>query len=275
MYWQNLEGNWVLVPPKPIAIIHFLGGAFVASAPHMTYRWLLEKLAEAGYVIIATPFINTMNHHDIARQCLWKLDEALTDLNSYALRRKDLPIYGLGHSMGCKLHVLIGSLSRSDRAGNILMSYNNFSARRSIPLMDQMSPLIDQFKPLLGQWMINPETAIATEFIPSPAETMQLVQERYRIDRNLMIKFRNDDLDETRALTEALRLRFPEMIDVQILQGNHLTPMGQDIGWQPGTEFSPWDAVGQFMRQGLYRDLNVLQATILQWLQHPVVATTP
>lgn len=266
MYWQNLEGNWVLVPPNPVAIIHFLGGAFVASAPHVTYRWLLENLAEAGYVIIATPFVNTMDHHDIARQCLWKLNGALTDLYTYSLRGKQLPIYGLGHSMGCKLHVLIGSLSRAERAGNILMAYNNFSARRSIPLMEQVSPLIDQFKPLLGQLMMA-ETAIATEFIPSPAETMQLVHERYRIPHNLMVKFRNDDLDETRALTEALRLRFPEMTTVQILQGNHLTPVGQDIGWQPGTEFSPLDALGQFMRQGLYRDITVLKETILQWLE--------
>ncbi len=38
--------------PQPIGIIHFLGGAFVATAPNITYAWLLEELAKDGYVII-------------------------------------------------------------------------------------------------------------------------------------------------------------------------------------------------------------------------------
>ncbi|MGJ3253883.1 MAG: DUF1350 family protein, partial [Elainellaceae cyanobacterium] len=33
MDWQEISGNWVLIPPRPTAIVHFLGGAFVATAP--------------------------------------------------------------------------------------------------------------------------------------------------------------------------------------------------------------------------------------------------
>lgn len=47
---------------QPGAIIHFLGGAFVAAAPHLTYRWLLEALYQEGYAVISTPFINTFDH---------------------------------------------------------------------------------------------------------------------------------------------------------------------------------------------------------------------
>jgi hypothetical protein len=66
MDWQEIAGNWVLVPPKPVAIVHFLGGAFVATAPSLTYRWLLENLAEQGYLVVATPFVNTVDHGVIA-----------------------------------------------------------------------------------------------------------------------------------------------------------------------------------------------------------------
>ncbi|MGB3202893.1 MAG: DUF1350 family protein, partial [Nodosilinea sp.] len=61
MNWQEVSGNWILVPPNPTAIVHFLGGAFVAAAPSVTYQWLLENLARQGYLIVATPFINTFD----------------------------------------------------------------------------------------------------------------------------------------------------------------------------------------------------------------------
>lgn len=259
MNWQEVSGNWVLIPPRPVAIIHFLGGAFVATAPHLTYRWLLENLARHGYAIVATPFVNTMDHDAIAQRVLYLFNLGLDVLQQTTLRKRYLPIYGLGHSMGCKLHVLIGSLSRAERAGNILISYNNFSARRSIPLLEQFTPWLEQFSTTFTP-------PFATEFTPSPEETTRLVAERYRIPRNLLIKFRRDDLDETRPLTEALRLRFPEMTTVQILPGTHITPMGQDVSWQSGSSFSPLDAIGQFFKQEAYRDLNELKRTILLWL---------
>ena len=66
MNWKEIAGNSVLVPHKPIGVIHFLGGAFVATAPQVTYRLLLEYLAEKGFVVVATPFINTLDHKAIA-----------------------------------------------------------------------------------------------------------------------------------------------------------------------------------------------------------------
>lgn len=65
--WVERSGNFVLRPPspewadkgskqQPLGVIHFLGGAFVGAAPHLTYRYLLESLAEVGYVVVATPY---------------------------------------------------------------------------------------------------------------------------------------------------------------------------------------------------------------------------
>ena len=77
MEWKEIRGNWVIVPRHPIGIIHFLGGAFVASAPHLTYRWLLEQFAKKGYVIIATPFVNGLDHQAIAQSVLLKFERTL------------------------------------------------------------------------------------------------------------------------------------------------------------------------------------------------------
>jgi hypothetical protein len=249
MDWKEIKGNWVIVPPNPIGIVHFLGGAFVATAPHLTYRWLLEQLAAKGYVVIATPFLNTLDHWAIAKTVLLDFERTLLRLQeSGELRKLYLPIYGMGHSMGCKLHLLIGSLLGVERAGNILISFNNYAAKDAIPLIEQFN------------------SPMAIEFTPTPLETNQILQNIYHIRRNLLIKFSNDTLDQSATLTKILQDRFLEMVTIQTLPGTHTTPLGQEISWQPRGAFTPLDALGQWFRQEIYRDLNELKRTLLLWL---------
>ena len=249
MEWQENSGNWVLTPSHPKAIIHFLGGAFVATAPHVTYRWLLEILANQGYVVIATPFINTLDHVAIAENVLSSFENCLNHLyTSRIVRKKSLPIYGIGHSMGCKLHLLIGSLFSIARAGNILISFNNFAASDAIPLIEPIS------------------SVVKVEFTPSPKITNSLIQKRYRIRRNLLIKFNDDNIDQTLDLRNLLQLRFPSMLTVQRLNGNHLTPLGQDLSWSVGQVYTPVDALGQWLKQEIYRDFHQFKREILLWL---------
>jgi hypothetical protein len=251
MDWQEVSSNWVLIPPRPKGIVHFLGGAFVAAAPHVTYRWLLEQLGRQGYAVIATPFVNTLNHTAIARDVLNGFEITLDRLKAKTLLSKRyLPIYGVGHSMGCKLHLLIGSLFSVERAGNILISFNNYPAMRAIPLVEQIN--------------INP--AFNIEFTPSPLETNELIAKHYEVRRNLLIKFTNDDIDQTVSLTQVLQQRFPNMVAVQTLPGTHTTPLGQDVNWRSGAVFTPFDAIGQWMKQEIYRDLNQLKREIIRWL---------
>jgi hypothetical protein len=251
MNWQEISDSWILIPRHPIGIIHFLGGAFVGTAPNFTYRWLLENLAKAGYAMIATPFVNTLDHHAIARSVLNRFESILDRLEkNSSLNTGSLPIYGIGHSMGCKLHLLIGSLYEVERAGNVLISFNNFPIRRAIPLIEPLK--ID--------------TTLNLEFTPSPEETNQLIAEGYEVRRNLLIRFNNDDIDQTINLNPILQYRFPEMISLLTLPGNHLTPLGQEIEWQMGEVFSPLDAFGQWLKQGLSQDLNRLKREIIRWL---------
>lgn len=251
MKWREVSGNWLLIPPRPVGIVHFLGGAFVASAPHLTYRQLLETLATRGYLVVATPFINTFDHRAIAHEVHVTFGQALHYLQHQVLQGRELPIYGVGHSMGCKVHLLVNSLYDVRRAGNLLMAFNNYSAKRSIPLLDQVMALSPNLR---------------VEFTPSPAATLGLIRDRYEVSRNLLVKFRRDDIDQTRALSEVLVRKFPDLTEVQIMPGTHTTPLVQNLPWQPGSSFSALDAVGQFVKQELTRDLRQLQELVLEWL---------
>ncbi|MBD2577538.1 DUF1350 family protein [Oscillatoria sp. FACHB-1406] len=257
MDWQEISGGWVMVPRYPIGIIHFLGGAFVATAPHLTYRCLLEQLAKAGYAVVATPFLNTLDHAAIAREVLNRFETICDRLYARdAFRGRYLPIYGIGHSLGCKLHLLIGSIHEVQRAGNISIAYNNYPVSRAIPFADQLLSISPAFN---------------VEFTPSPVETNALVAQEYCVRRNLLIQFTNDTIDQTADLNRVLRSRFPTLTAVQTLPGNHLTPLSQQLEWQTGEVFTPFDAIGQWLKQETSRDLNRLHQEIKRWL-NPVGA---
>jgi hypothetical protein len=294
--WQTIAGSTVLIPPNPKGILHFLGGAFVAAAPQVTYRLLLEYLADRGYVIVATPFMSSFDHGEIAKAALNSFEQTIARLHhTRQLSPRYLPVYGLGHSMGCKLHLLIASLFEVERAGNIFLAYNNFPAKRSIPLLEQVTDsLSDPFEKMrqaarqviadrnlrdsipdgvkqnikkgLQQIDFNAINPNKIEFVPSPAETLEIIAADYPIRRNLLVKFRDDEIDQTLALRGLLTDKFGDLVSFRPLNGNHTTPIGQDLRWQVGEDFSPIDAVGQWMRQSVYKDLDGLKREIARWL---------
>lgn len=271
MEWREISGSWVLVPPQPIAVVHFLGGAFVGTAPNVAYRWLLTELGKAGYVVVATPFLNTFDHQAIARIVLNRFENILERLQKQGeISSGVLPVYGLGHSLGCKLHLLIGSLYEVERAGNILIAFNNYPVKQAIPFGEQLAQL------QLDKWLMgvqkqlkqfNWQVDLNFEFTPSPEETNLLIAENYRVRRNLLIKFSNDDIDQTLGLRPILNQQTADLISYCPLPGNHLTPLGQEIQWETGRDFSPLDAVGQWLKSSLSQDLQRLQKEILRWLE--------
>lgn len=248
-YWQEIAGHWVLLPPRPQGIIHFLGGAFAGTTPHVSYRWLLERLAWQNFGVIATPFTVGLDHQRLATDIHRRLLRVWASLGV----SERLPIYGLGHSMGCKLHLLLGSLWPAPRAANLFMAYNNSPLRGAIPGLAnlQNAPLLDQ---------------LPLEFTPSPGATLELVRRDYGVARNLLIRFAEDTLDETPALAETLRRRFPQLLRVVNLPGTHVTPLGLEVNWSAGRTFTPMDAVGQWMKQWAYQHLYALETTLLQEL---------
>ena len=249
MEWQQVENNFVLTPTQPKGVIHFLGGAFFAAAPHISYSRTLETLAQAGYVIVATPFVNSTFDH---RQIAMDVHKSFKRTRS-KLFLDYFPLFGMGHSMGCKIHLLINSLYPSERTGNIFIAYNNYGAKQSIPLFKEFAGTI-------------PEMSIM-EFTPSPLETMELINQSYEVENNLLVKFVDDDIDEIAVLATQLQRKFNSKVKVQTLPGTHLTSMGIDLKWQAGKSFTPVDAVFQWIRQGVHKDNSTLEQTVLSWLK--------
>ncbi|KAL7564475.1 hypothetical protein ACA910_001569 [Epithemia clementina (nom. ined.)] len=138
--WEEVHGNYLLRPPPeegaPRALIHFLGGALVGAAPHITYRYLLEQLAAKGFLIVATPFQLSFDRLQTCDAILDRFERiALPLARTYGA----LPVIGVGHSAGALLQVLITSLfPDTPRAANALISYNSLQVTEAVPLFEEL-----------------------------------------------------------------------------------------------------------------------------------------
>ena len=68
-----------------------------------------------------------------------------------------------------------------------------------------------------------------TEFSPSPSETLNLIREHYQQINNLLIKFKNDNLDQNDLLLKSLKERPSDKSKIILFDGNHLTPVSTGI----------------------------------------------
>ena len=68
-----------------------------------------------------------------------------------------------------------------------------------------------------------------TEFSPSPSETLNLVRDHYEQINNLLIKFKNDNLDQNDFLLKSLKERPADKSKIINLDGNHLTPVSMGL----------------------------------------------
>jgi hypothetical protein len=116
-------------------LLHFLGGAIVGAAPHISYRYLLERLADQGYLIVATPYDLSFDHLSTCDAIISKFERIGAML---AQTYGALPVVGVGHSCGALLQLLITSLfPDTPRAANALISFNNKPISDAVPLFDE------------------------------------------------------------------------------------------------------------------------------------------
>ena len=148
--WEELHGNFLLKPPveqgPPRALLHFLGGAIVGKVPHTTYRYMLERLAAQGYLIVATPYNLSFDHLDTCDIVIERFEKIAPML---ARQYGAVPVVGVGHSCGALLQLLITSLfPDTPRAANCLISFNNKPVKDAVPFFDEVSKRRDhlQFK---------------------------------------------------------------------------------------------------------------------------------
>jgi len=216
--WRQRGPIWCLDPPSTAVDrqgagpgrIEFIGGSYLAATPQLSYRRLLEALAIQGWRVRAWSYVPGFDHQSQANDA-WRAFRSDREGAARESASFELPagerVLRLGHSLGCKLHLLAPDGGRRS-AALVALSFNNFSAERSVPLLAEM-----------GQ-----QFGFRSEFSPSPQETLQLVSSSYRQSRNLLVRFRRDDLDQSQRLLEALRQRPSDASELIELPGDHLTP---------------------------------------------------
>eukprot|EP00210_Caulerpa_lentillifera_P009511 g9070.t1 len=263
--WEEIEGAWVLRPKTPPeAIVHFLGSAFIGAAPQLAYRHFLEALASRNILVIATPFSTHFDHLRSADESQHKFDKAMEQLTRESPEYVNAPIYGVGHSLGALLHVLISSKYATRRAGNIMISFNDKAATEVVPLLSQIAPVARFLRPMLTQAassavrptaelvrdtlhglspsFVRQTTPLAEqliplyfdvaqgnqEFSPTHEETRKRLKSYYNVSRNLLLKFSEDDLDETDVLASLLQdsvISANLDLTLKSLPGDHGRPM--------------------------------------------------
>lgn len=204
--WQQRGSLWLLDPAVPPGTplrgtIAFIGGSYLAATPQLSYRRLLEVLAQRGWSIQAWSYVPGFDHQAQANEA-WRAFRgaaAATGPSGRNLR--------VGHSLGCKLHLLAPDGGRGCD-GLVAVSFNNFSAERSVPLLAE-----------LGQ-----QLNFRSEFSPSPQETLELVARSYRQSRNLLVRFNRDGIDQSTRLQGVLQARPDDATTLVELPGDHLAP---------------------------------------------------
>ena len=197
--WRQRGDIWELEPAAlERGSLEFIGGSYLAASPQLSYRRLLEALASLGWRVRAWSYVPGFDHQDQANLA-WRRFRQLRDADGAVLR--------LGHSLGCKLHLLAPDGGRGS-SSLVALSFNNFSAERSIPLLAE-----------LGQ-----QFNFRSEFSPSPEQTLKQVALTYRQPRNLLVRFNRDQIDQSKRLLGVLQARPDDASELQELPGDHLAP---------------------------------------------------
>ena len=203
--WRRLGKAWGLWPAQPIALVEMIGGSYLAASPQLSYRRLLEALASQNLAVHTWGYVPGFDHQAQANEAWSSLRRCRQELQA---RVGALPApLRLGHSLGCKLHLLAPDGGRNSKA-LVALSFNNFTADRSIPMLREPRSRLD----------------FHTEFSPSPKETMRLIRECYHQPHNLLVSFGKDDLDQSPSLLHCLQQRADDATQSWHLPGDHLTP---------------------------------------------------
>ena len=197
-------------PPRPDGLIEIIGGSYISIKPEITYKRLISGLLQRNFAVHTWSYIPNFDHQIQANHAWKQFRLARNVLNKrVGLIPKSIR---LGHSLGCKLHLLAPDGGRNCD-GLVAISFNNFKADKSIPMLGKMSQRLN----------------FQTEFSPSPSETFNLIKEHYDQINNLLIKFKNDKLDQNDLLLKSLKERPSDKSKIILLDGNHLTPVSLGI----------------------------------------------
>ena len=199
------------LPPQPVGIIQFIGGNGLAVQPQWSYQRLLRAFEAQGWGVLTWAYRLSLDHQQQAELAFQDLERVLRREPNLAR----LPLLRVGHSLGCKL-LLLSPDEGMGCGGAAMLAFNNYSAGRSIPLVNRLGPSL----------------GFTVEFNPPPRRTMELVAERYRQPRNLLVRFRDDTIDQSQRLYERLKARSGDQSQLVVFPGKHTAPASAGLRQQ-------------------------------------------
>lgn len=295
--WHSRPGVDLLLPADPDVIISFTGGFAAGLAPRTTYAAFLRRLSEVlNAAIVAYKLPSPSGDHmDLACKAAMATGVVASEIcRSVGL---EIPVFGVGHSLGAKCLLLAGCEARareaSPHAANIFISFNNADRDSALPwrppdskaAADALSNVsafltsldISKFGiPDAEQTMKNVVgtvsaigASLSTEFHPSSEETIAIAGARYAVHQNLILSFADDTLDHSRELETVLRSRLgPKSVVRRTVPGTHMTPMTPDIGSEfVATGFSAVDDSVQRAATRIAKELDQAVAVIAAFVK--------
>ena len=193
-------------PSRPIGLIELIGGSYLSIKPEVSYRRLISALFNRHFAIHSWSYLPSFDHQIQANRA-WQNFRSCRKIIEKRVSSVLEPIR-LGHSLGCKLHLLSPDGGRNSK-GLIAISFNNFNANKSIPMLKRVSEKLK----------------VDSEFSPSPRQTLNLINEHYQQKNNMLISFDKDNLDQSDILLKCLKGRSFDISKRIKLYGDHLTPV--------------------------------------------------
>lgn len=257
-----LHFNWVAIHPQPKGVIYFIGGAGFGTFPTVFYHYLLRRLFQEGYTIIALPFRFTFNHWSVAIQMVKDQEQLLTSIRQEAENRnytenlelysneariKDGNHYWLGHSLGCKYIALLEILSELDRKkiqtllGNCVKNHRqvhdlevalaktnleNLSLKNQPSMM--MAPIITGIEGAIPIQAIAKFVKNIIDVRPSKEQTYCLIKNGQLFHFISLIGFQSDQVQAKAKTLSWLEKNLPQTPFepiVEKLPGGHLSPL--------------------------------------------------
>jgi len=217
---RRINNVFCLWPSRPAGLIEIIGGSYISIRPEVTYKRLISKLMQRNFAVHSIGYIPNFDHQIQANNA-WKEFRLSRNILEKRVGFKPKSIR-LGHSLGCKLHLLAPDGGRNCN-GLVAISFNNFKADKSIPMLRKISQRLN----------------FQTEFSPSPQATLNLIKEYYEQKNNLLIRFKNDNLDQNDLLLKVLKNRDSDKSELIEFDGNHLTPVSTGVREKFTKSYSP------------------------------------
>jgi len=265
--WQRVGNQWLRLPAStPWAVVHFVGGAGLGSAPQLCYNSLWADVCDrANVAVIATPYDVAPDHARLAAECMAGFESARAEACELGLLPAAAPVFRAGHSLGAKLlvveacrvageagdEVYTGSAPQPAPLG--LLAYNNFGVADSVRLASSVVQTMQGGGGRAGQTASAIADAFAfaqqmggasgfnLEFSPSPSELQARVATSYSAPSTRLFRFetsdgQRDDLDCSEELMASIQnCSLPSagpaerIVERITLPGTHLAPASVEV----------------------------------------------